>query len=560
MRRPILVYVLITAVFMAASGLAYYGYSYSRQLSVRERAVILDTMRELAEEKVIGIENELIESDVAVFNRIEISNISKLKDILEWERPAIESVVVLGENLEIVPGGFFSKRSREKAESFKKMLLDEVLPDLGLRAAKLDTRGHLHTIHDGRPYLFSFMRRASQGRIFYVVLEADLVYLVSSVFPQFFGVRSPRLYQVVDSAEDVVYGFDFAQDASGNVVEMGFPETVSRWRLRVAQRKKDAVDTHRPRQIVDLVLIGSALVVIFTGLVVLLMGLRRERRANALKSEFISNVSHELKTPLSIISMFGEMLALGRTRSTEQATEYAEIIWKESVRLARLIDNVLDFAKIERGAEVYEFAEGDVGEVVGRAVELSSRRLQGADLEVSVEIPDDLPLLSIDSNALTLAALNLVDNAIKYASSGKRIEISVAHVDGKPGRAETWRGQGSRRSEPTGERVEIRVRDYGPGIPAEERGRIFERFYRARSVRLKPVRGSGIGLALVKHIAQAHGGDVVLDRGTDNPADNPEHLDAQEPSVDPAESAGEAEPGSGPGAAFRLWIPMSPRR
>lgn len=532
MRRPVLVYVLISAVFLAASGLAYYGYSFSRALSTRERAVILDTMRELAEEKVIGIENELIESDTAMFNRINISNLSKLKDIIDWERPAIESVVVLGDKLDIVPGGFFSKRSREKAETFKELLLERVLPDLALEAARFDTRQHLHTFYEGRPYLFSYMRRVNNGRTFYIVLEADLVYLVGVVFPQFFGVRSPRLYQVVDGAGELVYGYDFDQTASANVVTMGFPETVTRWRLRVAQRKENALTDDRSRQILDLVLIGLALLVIMAGLLVLLAGLRRERRANALKSEFISNVSHELKTPLSIISMFGEMLALGRTRSKDQATEYAEIIWKESVRLARLIDNVLDFAKIERGAEVYEFAEGDLGEVVDRALELSSRRLQNAEFDVAVDVADELPLLSIDSNALTLAVLNLIDNAIKYASSGKKLVISVKREAGRS--RKTRVATGSRRSrsgdhEPSRlpDRLEIVVHDRGEGVPEDERSRIFERFYRARSIRLKPIRGSGIGLALVKHIAVAHGGDVwVTNDG---------------------------------GAAFHLWIPTTPR-
>jgi len=103
-------------------------------------------------------------------------------------------------------------------------------------------------------------------------------------------------------------------------------------------------------------------ILLIGGLGFLVFAIRRERRLNELKSEFISNVSHELKTPLSIISMFGEMLSQGRTKSAEQATEYAEIIWRESVRLGRLIDNVLDFAKIERGMGVYEFADGDLGE------------------------------------------------------------------------------------------------------------------------------------------------------------------------------------------------------
>jgi two-component system phosphate regulon sensor histidine kinase PhoR len=201
-------------------------------------------------------------------------------------------------------------------------------------------------------------------------------------------------------------------------------------------------------------------------------------------------VSHELKTPLSIISMFGEMLAEGRTKSPELAHEYAEIIWRESVRLGRLIDNVLDFAKIERGVSGYEFAETDLGEVLDRAIELSARRVAAADLTLEVDIEPDLPVLQLDANAFTLAVLNLIDNAIKYAADGKTIALAVHRQ---------------------GDRVVLTVRDWGPGIDPEEHERIFDRFYRARAIRLKPIRGSGIGLALVQHIAKAHGGDASVE-------------------------------------------------
>src|SRR4051812_46822194 len=112
--------------------------------------------------------------------------------------------------------------------------------------------------------------------------------------------------------------------------------------------------------------------------------------------------------------MFGEMLANGRTKGPEQSTEYAQVIWRESVRLGRLIDNVLDFAKMERGKEVYEFAETDVGEIVERGVDLVGRRLTTAEMTINVEIAPDLPLVKLDGNAFTLAVMNLVDNAIKY--------------------------------------------------------------------------------------------------------------------------------------------------
>ena len=235
-----------------------------------------------------------------------------------------------------------------------------------------------------------------------------------------------------------------------------------------------------------------SVVVILGGLGVLGWAIRRERRLSNLKSEFISNVSHELKTPLSIISMFGEMLATGRTKSPEQAHEYAEIIWRESVRLGRLIDNVLDFAKMERGMDVYEFSEDvDLIEVCARAIELADRRVRNAEMTIAwtSEGTEDFPLVHLDANAFTLAVLNLIDNAIKYAADGKKIDVNL------------------RRDE---DRVVLAVRDWGPGIDPDEQERIFERFYRARSVRLKPIRGSGIGLALVQHIARAHGGDVTV--------------------------------------------------
>ncbi|HLL21183.1 MAG TPA: HAMP domain-containing sensor histidine kinase, partial [Kofleriaceae bacterium] len=266
--------------------------------------------------------------------------------------------------------------------------------------------------------------------------------------------------------------------------------------LRVAQKDTNDPDAMQRKRLVNSALIGGAVFVILGGLLVLGFAIRRERRLSELKSEFISNVSHELKTPLSIISMFGEMLAEGRTKSPEQAHEYAEIIWRESVRLGRLIDNVLDFAKIERGMGGYEFAEDtDITEVVDRVIELSGRRVQAADMTLEHEIEPDLPYVRLDGNAYTLAVLNLIDNAIKYAADGKKIALTLRR---------------------DGDRIVLSVRDWGAGIDPEEHERIFERFYRAKAIRLKPIRGSGIGLALVRHIARAHRGDVEVTSSPEN--------------------------------------------
>lgn len=504
MRRQVLVYALIAAVMSAAGGLAYYGYSYSAEISERERENNLDTMRELANERVTSIESELLRADTAVFKGVNIDNLRDVGKVVE-QAPVLLSVLVLDRERRIVPGGFFTRRERTaEIDGFRELFESQVIPDLRLEQTATNERGHLHRFYRGRPYLFSYSKRFDAGRTYYVVLETDLTYLVGEVFDIFMSNQSPRrMYQVVDHDGQVWHGLEFIEP-SGDSVEVPFTDTVSLWSLRVAQRHVPSSAQRDKRRVLDLVLIAIALAVIVAGIIILLIAMRRERRANELKSEFISNVSHELKTPLSIISMFGEMLAMGRTKSAEQSTEYAEIIWRESVRLARLIDNVLDFAKMERGVDVYEFGDGDVGEVVTRALELSRHRLARAKLEVDLDIDEDLPMLQIDSNALTLAVLNLIDNAIKYAADGERLEVTVRRADGG---------------------VALQVRDFGPGVPVGEQEQVFERFYRARSVRLKPVRGSGIGLALVKHIIEAHDGRVTV----------------------------ESEPPDG--ATFRLWIP-----
>ncbi len=491
MRRVLLLNALIFAVLAAAVALAYYSYSFTSEDNSRERELAL--MRELAEEKVLNIESWIDENDRKLLREVQIDPMSDLQSLMRSTGAGAASVFVLDAEKKLMPNGVVG-RSTALTDYFMKT----ILPQLDLDKEEVGERGWQYlreTSKAGQPagrwYLFSFMKRLSGDKTFYVVIEDDPNHLVGRLFPQFL-LYSPRLYQVVDENGTPVYGNPFTAPPNALVVEREFKLTVVGWKLRVTQRDVADEDALRRKRVVNSLLIGGAVTIILVGLGVLVFAIRRERRLSELKSEFISNVSHELKTPLSIISMFGEMLAQGRTKSPEQAHEYAEIIWRESVRLGRLIDNVLDFAKIERGMGVYEFAETDIGEVVERAVELSRRRVLAADMELETDIasPEDLPMVQLDANAFTLAVLNLIDNAIKYAHEGKKIRLGLKQE---------------------GDQIVLRVRDWGPGIELVEQDRIFERFYRARAIRLKPIRGSGIGLALVQHIARAHGGEVTVE-------------------------------------------------
>ncbi len=508
MRRLVLVNALIFAVLAAAVALAYYGYSYATSEASRDRERAL--VREVAEEKVLNIEALILRDDQKLFDSpLPLDAfLAQLDELTKGLR--IMSVFVLDEDLKLIPDGYRSLRVGKEGTEFREWFEKAVLPELPLKNRAAGVRGHLHAIWDGKPYLFSFVKKVSGDRVYYIVIEGDLNSLVAFVFPQYFprvDRNSKRIYQVVDSNGAVVYGLQFFVPPEGALtVEEPFTETLDMWSVRVSEPDASTSDQLKRQRLIDSLFVGGAVTVLLAGLGVLTLAIRRERRANELKSEFISNVSHELKTPLSIITMFGEMLANGRTKGPDQATEYADIIWRESVRLGRLIDNVLDFAKIERGKGIYEFTDTDVGEVVERAVDLVGRRLTTAEMTIDVEIEPDLPLVKLDANAFTLAVMNLIDNATKYAADGKRIELKLQHQ---------------------GERIVLSVRDWGPGIDAEEHEHIFERFYRSRAVRLKPIRGSGIGLALVRHIARAHHGDVSV----------------------------ESAPGTG--SIFRIWLPVA---
>ncbi|HEY3808100.1 MAG TPA: HAMP domain-containing sensor histidine kinase [Kofleriaceae bacterium] len=504
MRRLLLVNALIFAVLAAAVALAYYGYSYTTEAAVAHELQL--RAEDLAAEKVLTVETKIIADDNALLRSVRLDQLDKLPDQVRAGGIAISSVFVLDDHLNVVPGGTAAVDDPKQAVANRDWYVANVIPKLGLPKLKLDERGHWYGRHADQPYLLAFMHKQDGDRTYYVVVERNVNRLVFDLFPQVFESTKKLLYQVVDENDRFAEGTPFTYESG---VSVPFIDTLQgdhgAWRLRVTERENAAEPQLRHQHAIDSALIGGAVTIILAGLAFLALAIRRERRANELKSDFISNVSHELKTPLSIITMFGEMLANGRTKSPEQATEYAEIIYREGVRLDRLIENVLDFAKIERGMGVYEFAEADLGDVVTRAVDLAARRLQTAEMTIDVDLEPDLPQVKIDANAVTLAVLNLVDNAIKYASSGKRVALTLKRED---------------------HRVVMAVRDWGPGIEREEQARIFERFYRAKAMRLKPIRGSGIGLALVQHIARAHGGDVSV---TSKP---------------------------GEGATFQLWLPI----
>jgi two-component system, OmpR family, phosphate regulon sensor histidine kinase PhoR len=501
--------VVLPAVVVAATALAYYGYRYAQEMASRGVQAIQETNRELATEKIEQVERVLREGAEALFDVVNPSNLQALSasDVVRRSR-SVESVVVVNDRGEIAPDGFVSRKRKPDADAFRALLVSRIVKDLALPKLAEGEIRFLHHEYDGRYHLLVVTRRGPLGRPAYIVLETDLAYVVGDLLPELFRNVGRRLYQVVDERGSLVFGHPFTGVPEEYQFTRAFEGTLSAWRLRMAPR--EAPNLHlkeSQRRAYDWFFILLSAFVMFAGLLLIALAVRTERRASELKSDFIANVSHELKTPLSLIRMFAEMLTGGRVRDEAKAKEYAEIIQRESERLTHLIDNVLDFARIERGKVAYTFRTGDLADVVARGLDVYRYRLEREGLKLTVDVAPDLPPVELDENAMTLVLLNLVDNAVKYAPDGKAIEVAVFAKD---------------------ERVVLSVTDHGPGIDLAEQERIFERFYRSPRVRGKRVRGSGIGLSLVKHIALGHGGGVEV----------------------------ESKPGEG--STFSVWIPTSP--
>ena len=239
-------------------------------------------------------------------------------------------------------------------------------------------------------------------------------------------------------------------------------------------------------------------VVAFTMLIALGLGMsyravRREMEIARMRTDFVSNVSHELRTPLATIRISAEMLSLGMVPPGAKQQEYHDTILSETERLSRLIDNVLDFARIEQGRKKYRFREGSVVDLFVEVQRVTQDFLNSAGFQLDVEIQRDLPRLEFDQDALVQALLNLVTNAVQYTSSEdpeRRIITLSAYQER--------------------DTIVLAVRDRGDGLDPQDQKRVFDKFVRGGDPLTRTVRGTGLGLSIVQHIAEAHGGEVGL--------------------------------------------------
>src|SRR5437016_3140095 len=229
---------------------------------------------------------------------------------------------------------------------------------------------------------------------------------------------------------------------------------------------------------------------IIGGLVLTRHVVSKEMALARLKSDFVSNVSHELRTPLALIRLYAETLELGRITTRDKKQQYYRIIRKESERLTALINNILDFSRIEAGRKEYEFRETDIAELVRNTLDSYRYQIEQQGFEFEESIDSNLPAVPVDREAIARALVNLVNNALKYSTDKKFLGVKLHRENGV---------------------LKLEVVDRGIGIARRDQSRIFEKFYRTGDPLVHNTKGSGLGLSLVRHITRAHGGEIAVE-------------------------------------------------
>lgn len=357
-------------------------------------------------------------------------------------------------------------------------------------------KGAVSRIIDGRLHTLLWKRHPSlPGYTFWVELNLDEIKAELSVLFRAFSEKetNPKIsFALLDSngepVTQTVPGFETDWATPFVAAEVG--QILPRWEVAAYILDPEALNVAARTVLVTLSLIIVILVAaVAVGSFLIMRSVNYEIQIASRKTDFVSNVSHELKTPLTSIRMFSELLEKSENYDAEITRKYSSVISKESARLSRLINRLLDFSRLDRGEMRLMFASVDLGGLVRETVNDYRHQIESEGLAVEMEIlPESLVNVSADRDALSQVLVNLLTNAEKYASCGGVVNVRLEAPDGG--------------------KVILRVQDRGPGISKLHQRRIFEKFYRADESISSGIEGSGIGLALSQQIIEKHEGRI----------------------------------------------------
>ncbi|MDW3212045.1 MAG: HAMP domain-containing sensor histidine kinase [Reichenbachiella sp.] len=260
--------------------------------------------------------------------------------------------------------------------------------------------------------------------------------------------------------------------------------------LFIQPKGKSYTELIQSRSRDNLYLLLFSVFVVLIGIFLMIRNIKNTLKVAQLKSDFVSNVSHEIRTPLSLIRMYAETLMLGRVPSEEKKKQYYSTIHHESGRLTFLVNNILDFSRIEANRKTYRFEDSDLNILVGRIYENFSHYFTEHNVDCNLKQSQDPLPVFVDTQAFEEALSNLIENAVKYGNGKNEIDLSTFVSNGY---------------------ACCSIRDHGIGISKSAQKYIFDKFYRVESALTQKTKGTGLGLSLVKHIMESHQGEVIVE-------------------------------------------------
>ena len=398
---------------------------------------------------------------------------------IAWERPAADP---LPADSDTSPSSSL-RLSRSRAAKFVESTAN---PSSGTAS------GWIPWFHENRLHLLCWIRRDPAGPIYGAEIEwIAVLSRLGPLFPE--GNHGSCTMALVDGEEHIVFqAGDAEQQIQIPSLSTPIGALLPHWKINCYTPSGNLpFPAARNATLMNALLLGIFIVGLLSGATLLMMQARSSVREARQKTTFVSNVSHELKTPLTTIRMYAEMLEAGRVPTEEKKKKYLDVIVSESQRLTRLVNNVLDFSRLEQHRKKYRIEPVVLGAMLEALVEQQRPRCDSAGIKlVSMPVAVDISV-QVDRDALEQTLLNLIDNAVKYAANGKVVELNVQSL-------------------PAGG-VEISVMDRGPGVPHSHEEKIFEKFHRVDDSITAGTPGCGLGLSIARHMMRDMGGDVVYE-------------------------------------------------
>lgn len=375
----------------------------------------------------------------------------------------------------------------EKTVFASRKALRQLAQDLGDAQSTPSASGWLPWFWEDGLYLLGWLED-SAGRRY--GLEMEMTALLSRLVTSLPAPPANQAYTLVDGRGNIVHrtGAAASRTDLSQLAVLPIGPDLPHWQLQVfAPADFAAGKADGGLLLLSALLVGCFVAAVLFGGSLLLWQAWRHMLDARRKTSFVSNVSHELKTPLTTIRMYAELLGEGKIKDAAKRQRYLQVIIAESLRLTRLVNNVLDFSRLEQRRKQYHLTALYLDEILEEVLDGQGMRLQQADLTLERRIPTGVPTIRGDRDAIEQVLLNLIDNAIKYAAAGGELVVELG-----------WAGQ----------TVEVLLKDRGPGVPASEQKRIFNQFHRVDNALTCNSAGCGLGLSIARRLLRDLHGEL----------------------------------------------------